>query len=199
MDWRRPGDKPLSEPVMVRSPTHICVARPQWVNTLRPRQDGHHFPDDIFRCIFVNEKFYILIKISLKFVPTGPNNNIPSLFQIMAWRWSGDKPLSETMVISWLTHICVTRPQWVNTHPNHRLAGEIRCAKNNMAYTVNVMNMTIYEWWSTLFRDSLQHIVEICSFNTLVEKNMNNMLHTKDIIFRISLYIRTTEFLFQRG
>ena len=144
MDWRRPGDKPLSEPVMVRSPTHICVARPQWVNTLRPRQDGHHFPDDILRCIFVNEKFYILIKISLKFVPTGPNNNIPSLFQIMAWSRSGDKPLSETMVISWLTHICITRPQWVNTHPNHRLAGEIRCAKNNMAYTVNVMKMTIW-------------------------------------------------------
>ena len=43
----------------------------------------------------------------------GPNNNIPSLFQIMAWRRSGNKPLSETMVISWLTHICVTRPQWV--------------------------------------------------------------------------------------
>ena len=34
MAWRRPGDKPLSEPMMVRSPTHICVARPQWVNTL---------------------------------------------------------------------------------------------------------------------------------------------------------------------
>ena len=29
--WRRPGDKPLSEPMMVRSTTHICVTRPQWV------------------------------------------------------------------------------------------------------------------------------------------------------------------------
>ena len=28
--WRRPGDKPLSEPMMVRLPTHICVTRPQW-------------------------------------------------------------------------------------------------------------------------------------------------------------------------
>ena len=25
------GDKPLSEPMMVRLPTHICVTRPQWV------------------------------------------------------------------------------------------------------------------------------------------------------------------------
>ena len=34
MAWRRPGDKPLSEPMMVGLPTHICVARPQWVNCL---------------------------------------------------------------------------------------------------------------------------------------------------------------------
>ena len=32
MTWRRPGDKPLSEPTMVRLPTHICVTRPQLVN-----------------------------------------------------------------------------------------------------------------------------------------------------------------------
>ena len=41
-------------------------------------------------------------------------NNIPTLAQIMAWRRSGDKPLSEPMMISLLTHICVTRPQCVN-------------------------------------------------------------------------------------
>ena len=29
--WRR-GDKPLSEPAMVRLPTNICVKWPQWVN-----------------------------------------------------------------------------------------------------------------------------------------------------------------------
>ena len=33
MAWRRPGDKPLSEPMMVNLPTHICVTRPQWVKT----------------------------------------------------------------------------------------------------------------------------------------------------------------------
>ena len=31
MVWRRPGEKPLSEPMMVRLPTHLCVTRPQWV------------------------------------------------------------------------------------------------------------------------------------------------------------------------
>ena len=34
MAWRRPGDKPLFEPMMDSLPTHICVTRPQWVNTM---------------------------------------------------------------------------------------------------------------------------------------------------------------------
>ena len=29
MAWRRPGDKPLSEPMMVRLQMHICVTRPR--------------------------------------------------------------------------------------------------------------------------------------------------------------------------
>ena len=48
------------------------------------------------------------------FVPKGRINNIQALVQIMAWRRSGDKPLSEPMMVRLLTHICVTRPQWVN-------------------------------------------------------------------------------------
>ena len=32
MAWRRPGDKPVSEPMVVSLPTHICVSRPQWIN-----------------------------------------------------------------------------------------------------------------------------------------------------------------------
>ena len=51
---------------------------------------------------------------SLKFVPNGPINNIPSLVQIMAWRRPGDKPLSAPMMVSLTTHICVNRPQWVD-------------------------------------------------------------------------------------
>ena len=86
----------------------------EYFNTLRPRQDGRRFPDDTFECIFLKENVIILIKISLKFVLKGPINNIPALVQIMAWRRSGDKPLSEPMMVSLPTHICVTWPQWVN-------------------------------------------------------------------------------------
>ena len=86
------------------------------LNTLRPRQDGLHFPDDIFKWIFFNEIVWISTKISLKFVPRGPINNITALVQIMTWRGSGEKPWPEPMMVSLLTHICVTRSQWVNTH-----------------------------------------------------------------------------------
>ena len=65
-------------------------------------------------CIFWNKNVWIPIKISLKFVPKGLINSIPTLVQIMAWRRPGDKPLSEPMMVNLLTHICVTRPQWVN-------------------------------------------------------------------------------------
>ena len=163
MAWRRSGDKPLSETMMVSLPTHICVTRPQWVNSspavgakgrwdkkiyrlakfrpyasnaklcvfyvvtppqitadcyfnsLRPRPNRRHFADDIFKCIFENENEWISPSISLKFVPKVRINNIPALVQIMAWRRSGDKPLSEPMMVSLPTHICVTRPQWVNS------------------------------------------------------------------------------------
>ena len=84
------------------------------VNTLRPRQNGRHFGNDTFKYLFVNKNVRIVIKISLKFVLKGPVNNIPVLVQIMAWRRPGDKTLSEPMMVSLLTHICVTQPQWVN-------------------------------------------------------------------------------------
>ena len=80
------------------------------VNTLRLRQHGHHFPDDIFKCFFVNENVWIF---SLNIVPDGPIKNIPALVQIMAWHRLGDKPLSEPIMVLLLRHIPITRPQWV--------------------------------------------------------------------------------------
>ena len=86
-------------------------------DTLRPRQHGRHFADDTFKRIFLNENVIISIKISLKFVPKGPINNIPALVQIMAWHRPVDKPLSEAMMVSLTTHTCVTRPEWfINWH-----------------------------------------------------------------------------------
>ena len=55
-----------------------------------------------------------MFEFLLKFVSKGQINDIPALVQIMAWRRPGDKPLSEPMMVSLTTHICVTRLQWVN-------------------------------------------------------------------------------------
>ena len=46
----------------------------------------------------MNENAWISIKIPLKFVPSGPINNIPAFARIMAWRRPGDKPLSEPLM-----------------------------------------------------------------------------------------------------
>ena len=101
------------------APPSCGTFHPRWsryrFNTLRPRQNGRHFADDIFKRIFWNENIWISIDISLNFIDKGQINNIPALVQIMAWRRPGDKSLSEPMMVNMLTHICVTRPQWVKS------------------------------------------------------------------------------------
>ena len=56
--------------------------------------------------------YEFLLKISQKCVPGVRINNISALVEIMAWRRPGYKPLSELLMVSLLTHICVARPQW---------------------------------------------------------------------------------------
>ena len=111
-------------------------------NTLRPRQDGRHFADDIFKWVFLNEDLWISINVSLKFVPKDPINNIPALVQIMAWRRPGDKPLSGPMILGLLTHICVPRPQWVKPLklarcPWHTLCGNRQCVQIALKPSIN--------------------------------------------------------------
>ena len=72
------------------------------------------FADDIFKRIFLNENFWILIKIALQFVPEGSITSILALVQIMAWHRPGDKPLSQPMMVNLPKHICVIRAQRVN-------------------------------------------------------------------------------------
>ena len=73
----------------------------------------------IFQTTFSNtfslmKMYEFRLKFHWSMFTKGPINNIPALVQIMAWRRSGDKPSSEPMMVSLPTHICVTRPQWVN-------------------------------------------------------------------------------------
>ena len=106
----------------------------QDANTLRQRQNGRHFADDTFKRILLNKNARISIRFSLKFYPKSPINNIPALVQIMAWRWPGDKPLSEPMVVSLTMHICIIRPQWVNTYYIKADINHWNCTSEN--YTI---------------------------------------------------------------
>ena len=62
-----------------KGPRSTYMKYVELLNTLRPRQNGRHFVDAIFRRIFLNDNVRISITISLKFVPKGPINNIPAL------------------------------------------------------------------------------------------------------------------------
>ena len=77
------------------------------VNSSPPGQNGCHFTDYIFKCIFMNEKFCIFIQSSItfvcKFVPKGSNDNKSSLVYVMAWHRIGSKPAPS------LTNICDMR------------------------------------------------------------------------------------------
>ena len=81
----------------------------QWnnagLNTLRPRKNGHYLPDDISKCLFLNENVWISIKISLTFVLKGQINNIAALVRIMAWCWPGNQPLPEPTMVNLLIHM----------------------------------------------------------------------------------------------
>ena len=49
MAWRRPGDKPLSEPMIINLLTHLSVTRPHWV-----------------KCISLNKSMSVLIKYKIR-------------------------------------------------------------------------------------------------------------------------------------
>ena len=99
-------DSPDKGTVMCKvSPQHDIIMNdlhPHWcfclINSSPPGQNGHHFADNIFKCIFMDEKFYILTWISLKFVPKGPIDNDAALVQVIAWHQTSDKPLPEPML-----------------------------------------------------------------------------------------------------
>ena len=89
-------------------------------HTLMPRQNCRQFPGDIFKYIFLNEIIWISLKFSLRFVPKRRIDNMATLVQIMAWRRETTHYLNQwwLVMVSLLTHICVTRPQWVNSQTN---------------------------------------------------------------------------------
>ena len=112
-------------------------------NTFRPIQNVRHFPDDIFKCIFLNENVWISLKISFNFAPMVRINNFSALIQIMAWRRRGDKPLSDQW---WLIHCSVYASLGLNELNHIKVSYlRVRCVWNMHQYfiTVNDMKLTL--------------------------------------------------------
>ena len=79
--------------------SNVLVRKKWFLNPSTRRQNGRYFAYNIFKCIFMNEKFHIWIWIWLKFVLRGPIDNISALVQVKAWHQTGSKPLPEPMLI----------------------------------------------------------------------------------------------------
>ena len=147
-------------------------------NTLRPRQGGRHFADDIFMCNFFNENCCILIKFSLKYVRKGPIDNNPALVQIMTWRRSGDTPLSEPMMISLPTHICVTRPQWVKAKLLHETI--------QTSYQLDPQEEILMTFRSTCNESSASRIIEITISLTLFRPRWVILSAWRGVVYALS-------------
>ena len=92
-----------------------------------------------------------MFEFRMKFVPKGSINNNPTLFQITAWRRPGHKPLSEPMMFSSLTYICVTRTQWVKPSS----AGIRTCLVPGLIWNAHVENYVSKQIFSNLEPDWL--------------------------------------------
>ena len=75
---------------------------------ISPGQNGRHFADHIFRCIFINEKFWLGIHWCL-FLRSNW-----ALVQVMAWRRTGVKPIPEPMLAQFTDAYMRHKGRWVD-------------------------------------------------------------------------------------
>ena len=96
--------------------------KPHSFNTLVPEQNGLHFVDDTFKCIFMNENFCTLIQFSLRFVPNDAIDSMSVLFQVMTWYQKTTSPwwrhLMETFAA--LLTICAGNSLVTGEFPSQR-------------------------------------------------------------------------------
>ena len=112
----------ITESVVIQYYIQHCNDKCQiWINSSFFEQNGCHFAEVIFKCIFMNEKFCILIPISLKFLPKGPIDNKSTPVQVMAWRRAGDKSLPWTSAdpVPWRIYVALGGDVKLWTHKGH--------------------------------------------------------------------------------
>ena len=83
MDWCRPGDKPLSELMMVSLLTHICVTRLQWINVNWTLRNTLYWNFNRNPNIFIEENACQNVICKWRSLCTG--FNVPSV-RLTCWR-----------------------------------------------------------------------------------------------------------------
>ena len=78
-------------------PSWVTTGSKNGINSSPLNKMADTFADDILKRILLNENVTISIKISLKFVSRGWNDNWSALVKVMAWHRTGDKPQYELM------------------------------------------------------------------------------------------------------
>ena len=118
MAWRRPGDKPLSEPMLLSLPTHICVTQPQWVKEVYPSlaKPSFKFSGSLAQKSWVNS----LSKISHRLVMCDWWHPmiwcaLEDLVHSEGWTWNQSVPEGRAQPAEegkkWLTH-CDPWKKW---------------------------------------------------------------------------------------
>ena len=136
-----------------------------------PGQNRRQFVD-IFKCISMNEKYCILIPISLKFVPKGLNDTKTEFIQVVAWRRTGDKPLPEVMLIqfndAYMRHeremskfMLIKRAN--HYHPDHYIITQ-------MAHVI-----VIFPSCLSTTRMTLCLIFQICAYSSFTHSSISAM------------------------
>ena len=158
MAWCRLGDKPLSDLMIVSLPTHICVTRPQWVNT-EMVQEVDFLPQARKRPVDpTNTIFFFLADLVIQVVRAFEAMVLHD--DVIKWKhfpryWTFVRGIHRSQVNSphkgqWrgalmLTLICARINGWVN----NREAGDLR--RHRVHYDVIVMDLSIpkYSGFST--------------------------------------------------
>ena len=126
----------------------------------------------------------------------------------MAWRRSGDKPLSETMLVRLPTHICATWPQWVKVH---RIGANFT-QRTSYEMLIKWKSSSICEWEaiSTILSKEIRFLCFVYYFDTdnlerLADHNLFNqynethyhqlivsVMDRSDIVTQLDFYLNGT-------
>ena len=127
MVWHRPGNKPLSEPIIIWV-MHICVTRPQWVNVHWWISTLHHF---------------VPVKTMDEYNITVPMPHICVMSQTKIYY-----SVVMSQYLNWLTGDCFSLILCVQ---NINRIWEIKQGMDN------IVSVTLNQWFANVFFHSLLH------------------------------------------